>query len=873
MKPIHTPINLSLSQLYQSEIKQQQQPERILKDLNGSAFKFKFDSNFSDRKQRQPQQQQQQQQQQYQTNLDCGLRKSSIFEDYKFEMENGNSCRNNNQIYKFNHLNSSSEFNYQKPNIQNVQGQYQSNQALIGSKMLSPLQKMNHFIQEDLESLRFSQQFQKLHFNDNNVDDYKISLYYYKPQIGITYQMKENLLLVTIDQSQITKIRQYLNEFQIDTLIIFYSINFPQQLLMSIKQIIQGVVKFCNFMQWEEYNIQDKLTQVGFMHPEIYNETLIDKQIYINLCSALPILSRSNLDTIINQLQENEKCCKLKFNDSLQNQLGILKQENKQLSIQQLFEKYFQTFHAKKIFLDYLKNPISSYQIINKRLQNLYIFQQLSLQPSNQKFIKMPGKIGSFTQILKVLSTYQEKSEPYSKLFTQLQYLIEFVTVVKQLVVIDRRAQQQTCQLLKDLSNVNLESICQLSDIIETSLLFNQSNVQIKEQKYPQLEQLLSLQINLKTRIQLIKNKHQSELALVGIKPQSIEVKYVNNSYKLVVQSNLNLEDKVQTLGWEMISERDAENFVVFKTSYTLSLDDQFGDLENQIISMQEKILIELVKQIQSYSDQLQQIEQLIGEIDYYIGLSIAITQMRLCIPKLNNNNQMKIQGGRHLLVEQTKKQNVEFQPNDFVLNDKRIFLIVGPNFSGKSVFIRQIGIIIYLVHCGLPVPALNVDTYLLEEIHALFPCEGKQQSNLSITNLELLQLSSALKVSSRSLVLMDEIGKTFKYQVGSNLHKSALEYFMQMSPTPPIVLSATHYQNHEELLQQKCLQQGEMEVAFESNKNLIFVYRIDFHSKRVQKVSFGLEVALLVHQNEELYQRGLQLYELLTKYKYLQNS
>lgn len=198
-----------------------------------------------------------------------------------------------------------------------------------------------------------------------------------------------------------------------------------------------------------------------------------------------------------------------------------------------------------------------------------------------------------------------------------------------------------------------------------------------------------------------------------------------------------------------------------YRSTRTLELDEHFGDIYHTICDLENAILLDLRGRVCANASLLRNAVSCVSELDALLSMAAVANEMHLERPSLNDKNVLNIQRGRHLLQEQCVEST--FIPNSFhVQNDgtDRISIITGPNSSGKSVFISQVGLIVFLANVGSFVPAESANIPLTDRIF----CRANSKETLS----EALHLSSFLRdatqignalrhASNRSLLLVDE--------------------------------------------------------------------------------------------------------------------
>eukprot|EP00884_Botryococcus_braunii_P002998 jgi/Botrbrau1/1269/Bobra.0163s0057.3 len=192
----------------------------------------------------------------------------------------------------------------------------------------------------------------------------------------------------------------------------------------------------------------------------------------------------------------------------------------------------------------------------------------------------------------------------------------------------------------------------------------------------------------------------------------------------------------------------------------TAELNTRFGDMLHKIHDLEASIFSELVLRISTFSQVLHRAAAFAAEVDCLVALAIVARERDYVRPVLTHENILHIKNGRHPLAELTVAQ---FVPNDTIMleEDNRIQVVTGPNFSGKSCYAKQVGLIVFMAHIGSFVPADSAVVGLTDRI---FTRIGSHESNAipqSTFALDLTQISKMIRLStSRSLCLLDEFGK-----------------------------------------------------------------------------------------------------------------
>ncbi|KAM4102880.1 hypothetical protein ACJW30_06G036000 [Castanea mollissima] len=321
-------------------------------------------------------------------------------------------------------------------------------------------------------------------------------------------------------------------------------------------------------------------------------------------------------------------------------------------------------------------------------------------------------------------------------------------------------------------------------------------------------------------------------------------------------------------------SDVDGEtNRFFYRTPKTRELDNLLGDIYHKILDMERVITRDLVTHILLFSAHLLKAVNFAAELDCFLSLAFVAHQNNYVRPTLTTECLLDIQNGRHVLQEMTVDT---FIPNDTkILDDGRIHIITGPNYSGKSIYIKQVALIVFLSHIGSFVPADAATVGLTDRIFCAMGSKllAAEQSTFMI---DLHQVGMMLRhATSRSLCLLDEFGKGTLTEDGIGLLGGTINHFVTCDE-PPKVLVCTHLT---ELLDKSCLPKSEMlnfytmSVLRPDNnstdiEDIVFLYRlVPGHAL----LSYGLHCALLAGVLEEVIQRAAFVLDALGNDKHVE--
>lgn len=236
--------------------------------------------------------------------------------------------------------------------------------------------------------------------------------------------------------------------------------------------------------------------------------------------------------------------------------------------------------------------------------------------------------------------------------------------------------------------------------------------------------------------------------------------------------------------------------FLYYKNQYFDALDDHYHTPRGKIESLSWKIHEELREEFISLAETISLVIERIGTLDIVIAFASAAIQYNWKQPVITDNV-FNITGGRHPVLSITTPN---FVPNDYV-GEKHLKIITGPNASGKSVYISQVALIVHLAMCGSFVPAETACIPMIKNILTVCKPVHTATNDTSLFLSDLKKLRYALeKCTDSSLILLDEFGKSTKPEDGTAALVSVIKYFLEMKPTPHVLI-VTHFLSLHELL------------------------------------------------------------------------
>lgn len=231
--------------------------------------------------------------------------------------------------------------------------------------------------------------------------------------------------------------------------------------------------------------------------------------------------------------------------------------------------------------------------------------------------------------------------------------------------------------------------------------------------------------------------------------------------------------------GWILV--QDLTNRQRFKTPELISKEQNLQSSVSRLELLRHEILKEVVDRVYAHSADLQNFWKAAAALDVASSFAKLARDRGYCRPIVDDSQDLEIHSGRHPVIESRILEDryaPAFTPNDCMLNPGcRFYLLTGPNMAGKSTFIRQVGIICILAQCGSFVPASSARIGIIDKLFSRVGSSDDISSDKSSFMVEMLETASILHHStSRSLVLMDEVGRGTAVYDGFSIALAVLE-------------------------------------------------------------------------------------------------
>jgi len=383
----------------------------------------------------------------------------------------------------------------------------------------------------------------------------------------------------------------------------------------------------------------------------------------------------------------------------------------------------------------------------------------------------------------------------------------------------------------------------------DAPVLLSKGNV-IKEGIDSELDNYRQLALSSEKILEDIKDR---EIERTGI--TSLKISY-NNVFGYYLEVRNTHKDKVPQ---EWIRKQTLVNAERYITEELKELEVKIINAKENIHVLEASIYNKLIVSIIPEIPKIQYNSNIISQIDCLSCFASVSIERKYHKPIVNDSYKIDILKGRHPVIESEFENRNDFIPNDIYLDNakQQLIMITGPNMSGKSAILRQSALIVLMAQVGCFVPADSAVIGIVDKLFTRVGASDNISQGESTFMVEMNETASILNnLSSRSLILLDEIGRGTSTFDGVSIAWAIAEYLHESTEAPK-TLFATHY--HE---------LNKMSTKFKRIKNVnVSVKEIDNEIVFLRKLedggvehSFGIHVARMAGMPSSLLKRAREM-------------
>ncbi|XP_018416134.1 PREDICTED: mutS protein homolog 5 [Nanorana parkeri] len=308
-----------------------------------------------------------------------------------------------------------------------------------------------------------------------------------------------------------------------------------------------------------------------------------------------------------------------------------------------------------------------------------------------------------------------------------------------------------------------------------------------------------------------------------------------------------------------------AEGRLHYRSARTKELDAVLGDLHFEIRDHETMIMHQLQTLILDRSAVLHKVTEYVGQLDALLAMAVVARENGYVRPCYTQKNIITIKEGRHPIMVFCTGTFVP-NPAQTCEKEKRIKILTGPNSCGKSVYLKQVGLIVFMAMIGSYVPASYAEIGPIDGIFTRLQTRESVSLGLSTFMIDLNQVTRAVNNATvKSLVLIDEFGKGTNTVDGLSLLAAILRHWINQGSSCPHIFLSTNFHS---LIQLEILPKN-LNVHYQTfewcldKEQLVFFYQL---KDGVSEVSQAAKVAAIAGMPEEIIKRGVEVSELFRR-------
>ena len=334
-----------------------------------------------------------------------------------------------------------------------------------------------------------------------------------------------------------------------------------------------------------------------------------------------------------------------------------------------------------------------------------------------------------------------------------------------------------------------------------------------------------------------------------------------NNVFGYYIEVRNTHKDKVPP---EWIRKQTLVNAERYITEELKEYEEKILGAEEKILSLESRLFNDLVLALMEYIPPIQLDASLIGRIDCLLSFAKAAEANHYIRPVVTDENLIDIKGGRHPVIERQLPLGEPYIANDVYLDDERqqIIIITGPNMAGKSALLRQTALITLLAQIGCFVPAESARIGVVDKIFTRVGASDNISVGESTFMVEMNEAADILNnMTSRSLVLFDELGRGTSTYDGISIAWAIVEYIHEHPEARAKTLFATHYHELNEMERSfKRIKNYNVSVKEVGNKVIFLRKLVPGGSEH----SFGIHVARMAGMPRSIVKRSTEILKQL---------
>ncbi|XP_066594370.1 mutS protein homolog 5-like [Prorops nasuta] len=503
-----------------------------------------------------------------------------------------------------------------------------------------------------------------------------------------------------------------------------------------------------------------------------------------------------------------------------------------------------------------LRHPSRDINLLQRRYQVISFF----MQPNHQTIVE---NLTSFLRHVNrstnnVLNRY---TAPHAK-FCDWQRLYKTLSNVIYIADVCASHRDKIGFFAKIADNVT-EDMHHIKYFLEYIVDFEKGKQQnsflVKNGVDPQLDELRGIKDNLPRLLTEVAEKHLESLPS-GASGWNM-LYFPNIGYVLGITSWNKTPQSAEPILPNFEYKFTINGTMCYKCPAARELDNTIGDITLRIAKRRSQIMLKLVRYISKHAGSILSSIRLCGELDALLSLYKVARDNAYTMPNIVQEQIIAVKQGRHPLQEHL----ANFVSNDIYSGNGRslIKILTGPNACGKSIYLKQVALIVFMAHIGSYVPAESATIGIVTHILTQFQSTCSIALNASTFLQDLRQINMAVRCSTpNTLIIIDEFGVGTDEISGLSLFTAVLMNFLERGVYCPHIFAATHIHRVLQLLPQSdVIENYTFEHVLNEDQSIVFLYRL---IKGNVTGGFAHTVAKVAGLSEKVVERSKEVFEKL---------
>ncbi len=511
-----------------------------------------------------------------------------------------------------------------------------------------------------------------------------------------------------------------------------------------------------------------------------------------------------------------------------------------------------QTAMGGRLMKKWISRPLKKEEQIKKRLEAVKEF--FENKNERKKLIEDLKSVADLERLLSKVSTGKAVARD----------IVQMKISLKKIIEIKSKLDKFHTASVKALKNNLIETgelILRIEKCVNENFISGIDSYGVINKGYnKELDEIKDILINGKTWMENFQSK---ERARTGIGSLKVDFNKVFGYYIEITKANL---DKAPA---DYIRKQTLVNAERYITEELKVYEDKILNAEEKISTLESKIFLELRNYIIEFTDPIQRNALIVATIDALISFAEVSEIYKYVMPEINESDKLEIKEGRHPVIERMLPPGEKYIANDTAVDteNNQILIITGPNMSGKSSYLRQVGLIVLLAQIGCFVPARSAAIGIVDKIFTRVGASDNISKGESTFLVEMHEAANILNnTTGKSLILLDEIGRGTSTYDGISIAWAMTEYLHENPNVRAKTLFATHYHELNALADiYNRIKNFRVEVR-EYNDKVIFLRRI---AEGTADHSYGIQVAQMAGLPESVTNRAKEILRSLEDKEY----